>query len=573
MKRYQLPTYKFPHEGQWMIFDELELQELEKTNPDKYQYWDNFIYDTQQAPIRNFLPHGKSNTTIYKNDGLSLSNDWQHDLVLVTAPNQTGKTTIGIGYVIFHGAIPTDPTWSCFTKHGIEYHPWTGPKIVIAASWSWDSVVDLWRAYRYWLPRKELGKYAPQWGHWEGEKGRQQEMNFGAKIAKEIELKCGTRIIFLCYGQSQTHWEGKQCDIGHLDEQCPEDKFDGLTARQLTRGKYTPIIMTLTGHTIPGRPDTGAHGWIKQNLIDRGITKGKKFKEYHIRMEDVPDAIISPEQKKRARIQWVVEPERMHNLKKIREGEARFYGGWETGGGLVISEWYPDIHLIPRFDVSLFKPSYFRMIDHGQDPCAALLVAKMPWGDFVFMREYYEFGNSIETNAANIVEKLTGNTRRVIDEWDEAGQTWKSWEEIESGLKLEASELDGRSFNSPAPESRRTMGSLYNQFGCNCSPACTDQDRTTIPLLKELFALDPKRKHISTHIGKKWDGPLAKYGAPKAYVFSDLDNFIMEIQQWIEDPRTGKPKGKCHLMDGAKYLAARERSYSGDFYGRTEDEN
>ena len=135
MKRYQLPQYRVPRKGEWWVVKDSDLKVLETTKPDEYADWDNFIYEFQQAPIRSFLPHGVHNGSKWKNDGLSFLNDWEHDLILLLAPNQVGKTTHNIAFGLVHGLIPLNPDWEIFKDHKVEYHEWMGPKILIATSY------------------------------------------------------------------------------------------------------------------------------------------------------------------------------------------------------------------------------------------------------------------------------------------------------------------------------------------------------------------------------------------------------------------------------------------------------
>lgn len=566
MRRFQLPVYKFAHEGKWVVINDRELQSIQQTAPDEYEHWDTVLYEHQQCPIKDFLPHGAKNASKWGNDGLCCMNDWNHDLLLVLAGNQLGKSTIGIAFCLLHGLIPLDPEWSCFKDNRIEYHEWTGPKILIVGSYSWDNIVDLHAKYLSWLPRKEIPQYAPNWGYFEGEKKRQKEISFGNNVSKSIKLACGSQIIYLCYTQRLSHWAGRQCDIHHADEQEPEDKFDELTARQLTRESgYTPIIMTLTGHIMPDRPDTGAQGWIKTQLIDRSMTKGRKFKEYHLSIESTPKELVSMEARKRAYIQWVKEPEETNNFRKKCEGEARYWGSWQRGGGLFIGDWSSVVHVVEPFDMKIFKPTIYRMIDHGQDPCAALCVARLPTGDSVVFSEYYEYGRNIEKNAAGIVEEMCHNRRSLIDSWQEDGRIWSTYAEEFVEMEFAGSELDGVSWGAKVPESRRTIGTLYNQFGCTCSPARADKDTILYPLMREMFALDPKRKHLNYYLNRNIPKDAEKYGSPHIYIFSTMKNTIQEIESLVEDPVTMKPKKTCkdHLVSCLKFYAARERLYLG----------
>jgi DnaJ family protein C protein 2 len=42
MKRIEQPIYKFVHDYRWTVMLESELKELEKSDKEKYKYWDNF---------------------------------------------------------------------------------------------------------------------------------------------------------------------------------------------------------------------------------------------------------------------------------------------------------------------------------------------------------------------------------------------------------------------------------------------------------------------------------------------------------------------------------------------------
>jgi hypothetical protein len=466
--------------------------------------------------------------------------------------------------------IPCDKNWPVFTQHGVKHIEFKGPSQVIVASYSWDEVNTVWNTYRKILPREMLGPYAPFWGHFKGENGRPKELRFH-NATKRIRLECDTDFIFLSYVQSLTHWEGKQCDIAHLDEQCPEDKFDALTARQITRGGergFTPICMTLTGHVIPERPDTGAAGWIKRKIIDAKITKGRRVGIYKIAIEDVPSVIMSDEKKRKAYIQWIEEPEKLHDEHKKREAEARYWGGWEVGGGVVLSEWNPDFHWIEPFDIWQYKPTLYRNIDHGQNPCACALFAVMPWGDSILFQEYYEYGKNIYDNARDIVA-MCGNERRRAEAigWENEPETY---EERFVKMDFKASELDARSFAKKADGLYKTIGQLYNEAGCWVTPTSgkhnyggrsKDEGVGVIPLLKELLAIRKDRQHIDYRLGRKRDPELAVYGGPALYVFNTCKNTRAEFESWI-----GGKDDIDDLISCAKCYAARPRPYLGDFY-------
>lgn len=572
--RFIESVYKFVHKGMWMTMDDARLRELQKTNKGEYEYYDNLIRETQICPIRRYMPHGVRKSGKYKNDGLAMINDWRSDLILLMGPNQTGKTYSTTAWILLHGLIPLDPKWECFAENGIEYHEWTGPKICIAASWSWDNVLYLWETYKKLLPRSEIPGYAPFWGAFPGEKGgKPKEMSFVRGVAKYFDLACGSRVIFLCYTQQQIHWEGKVCDMAQLDEQCPRDKFDGLSARQLTRGDYTPIIMGLTPHVLPGRSDTGKHGWVIKDVLEGRKHFGRKFRAYKLSVQSTPDTIMSRKQKRRAFIQYIRDPLAAHDLAKIHEGRARYYGIPQAGGGGAVNEWSPATHIIEPFDLKEYDCTYYRMIDHGFDPCAALLFAVLPWQDIVIFAEYYEYGRSIPENAQAIVERLCENSREIIDTKSMGLQMETIYCERFTGMEFFATELDCRSFAMKMGDrGNRTIGQYYNDQGCACAPAAGTQLDKGIDLVRTLFAMAKKRPHINIKLNRPPPEESKHIGAPMIYVFSTCVNFRREIEQWAWEPHTKRLKGKDHLMSCLRYFAARYRPYMGAAEGVVKEE-
>lgn len=559
-------SYRVPVNGKWEIFDDKKLVELEKRGDPLGKWADDRIFEMQSNPLAYFLPHGRPRPD-GTNDGTAFLSDWTNDLLLVTAPSQTGKTFLGVAKTALY-SIPCDPSWPIFQEHSVAFREWEGPRKIIIASYSLDNVNIVWQTYRDLLPREELGQYAPGWGKFPGEKGKPKELTFYGHT-KAITLKCGTEFTLLCYTQSLMHFETRQCDAAHLDEQAPENVFDGVTARQRTRGDFTPIWMTLTGYCLPGRPDTGSQGWIKRKIVDGVSNKGRKVGHYRIALEDTPDELITKQKKQEAYKQWVEEPNALHDEKKIREGLARYYGEWESGGGLVLGEWNQDIHEIAPFDLWKYKPTLYREIDHGRTPCACLLFAVMPWGDAVIFDEYYVFDLNISQNVKKIVEELCGNERVVIDEYQEEGQTWPVYQEVYKKMEFMASELDGRSFQSRGGESIRTNGMLYQQFGCTVTPSTSEHK--LLDTLHQWLQLEKGRKHINEYLARPYDKKLMQYGAPRLYAFNTLSHLKAEIAGYIINPKTEKPIDKDdHLVSCMKQFTSRARSYMGD-WGMNQD--
>ena len=114
------------------------------------------------------------------------------------------------------GAIPCNPDWPIFTRHGVRYVPFTGPKELGIMSYEWDSFnkTIIPQVIQKWLPREELGKYAdvapnPKHGQ------------------TTIQLKCGTKIHMFAMSQGQASVESQALDHVLWDEQGSEDKFKG----------------------------------------------------------------------------------------------------------------------------------------------------------------------------------------------------------------------------------------------------------------------------------------------------------------------------------------------------------
>jgi len=533
MKRAQHPEYMLPINGELVRLKDKAICEMSSAEHDMI---DEYIFQHQLNPLAFSLVHGRPRDD-GTNDVQAMCNNYEDDLIILTAGNQFGKSRQGAIYVGLR-AVPCDPSWPCFTQHGLKWHEWRGPQEVIISSYSWATVNVVWNTYRQTLPRDELGEYAPDYGTFPHEKGRARNLSFASGQAKQLQLKCGTRLTFLCYTQGVGKWSGRQCDLAHCDEQIPELHYEELSERQSTRGDYTPIIMTLTGHVIDDRPDTGASGWIKQKLVDQGLTKGRKLAQYSIAIEDVPDALMSKDKKAQKYKQWVEEPNTLNDERAIRAAEARYYGGWEVGGSLTFSEFNPNIHMIEPFDVTKYKPTYYRMVDHGEKPCAAALFAMMPWGDVVMVKEYYEFNKSIEENVQGILQ-MCGNRRRKIGIYDESKYgSWTIYDEEFVGLEPFTSQLDTRSFGRKMQLFEgMTIGQLYNQFGLYCTRSTGLHDKLTIPVMKQWLAMDSEREHINLKIGRKYDDNLARFGAPRMYFFNTCINVQGEISKYMGDDK------------------------------------
>lgn len=566
--------HKFPYDGKWHVYTDERLREIGgSTESDIREH----IAEYQDSPIKYFLPHS---------GGLGFCNDYTNGIVMLTAPTRCGKSAHGTVFGLMR-TIPCSPDWHCFKKHGMVCPEYRGPRRLVISSYSWGNVEELWLEYQKWCPREMLGRYAQDWGRTEKEYGQPRVLSFSSGRPQRCPLADGSELIFLCDGQAQGAWEGKRWDDGHFDEQREREKFIGYLRGTANTEGLVQAGFTLTGHVLPERPDTGASGWIKNELWDGKYTFGKTVGRYKISMEEVPDTVLSAERKVELYKQWVEEPRKNQDEETIRKAEARFYGGWESGSGLVISNFYPEHHIIPpynRLHPIVKGATKYRGIDHGLTrPAAAAWAEIFPWGDMVVYREYYERGRIIPYHARRIVE-LSGNLiiEDGVYEDDEILEPYKSFsEEIgEHGEEYEQSLMDGNSFATPAQERACTIGQLYQDCGLECSPAKMNKNFSksdpaggAIPRMKMWFDLDQNRPHImhqfwkhkiiSNELYESWlkDRHGEWRSAPRIYFVSSLKWTFDELRTWAM--KNDKPEDKNnHIIGGAlKYIIACEPYY------------
>jgi len=571
MPRHSNITYKMPMKGRWVEWDDAKLMELGRAGQADAADWFRAEYAKyQRNKLAHFLPHGapwhKGDLVLgdgalripespypkaWRNDATAFLNDWASDISMMVAPNQSGKSCIGVIWSALR-IIPCDPEWPIFRDHGVEFHEWSGPKIWVVSSYSWDNVATVWNQYCEFLPREQIGTYAPGYGQHEGETERAQSLSFGDGKPKTITLKCGTVLKFLCDTQAQAHWEGFRSDGMHADEQREKEKFVGWMRSTTTRGDYTPCCMTLTGHVLEDRPDTGACGWIKRELWDGINTQGRKVGRYQITVDDVPSAILSDKKRLELYDQWV-NPEIKRSEKDKRAGVARYWGGWESSGGLVLSEWDMKIHTCDPFEIPKTWTRY-RIIDPGH-MSAAMLIAVSPNDNAYVYAEYYLKDRDVMQMAGDIVE-LSGNKRVLMDNLkdENTGVSWPIYDEEFCGTQFEASHLDSRSFGTKTATGL-TTGALFNRCGLYCTPSNGQhRERVLIPLLLPWFAVDWEKPH------PQWGGK----GCSRMFVFNNLKNTIWEIGGWTRDPETGKASEKNdHLISCLLYFAGADPHYYG----------
>ena len=538
------------------------------------------VYDRNRLSF--LLPHG---------GGKKFINDYTNQICLLTAPTRTGKTYIGASFSCLR-LIKCDPSWHTFQHHGVICPDYKGKRRLVFSSYEWTNVQEAWEEYIKLLPREVVGKYLPDWGKYPNEVGKCKPIDLKqGKVSKAV-LRDGEEILFRCDKQGTGPFEGQRWDSGHHDEQRQREKFIGYLRGTSNTAGLSQCCFTLTGHVVKERPDTGSGGWIKKELFDGRYTFGKSIGRYKLDIASTPDVILSREVKAELKDQWVTQPNKNKDVDTLRKAQARYHGGWESGGGLVIEDYQPQHHNIPHsvvdFRKRIFKDAtLYRAIDHGlKRPCACVWAMVFSWGDVLVFREYFEPGKSIPYHAKKLIEMSNNERKKVDDYYDfDIGESFDAYSEVHCGEVYASSVLDSRSFASPAQESDRQMGQLYNHYGLECVASKGHRNEKLVPIMEAYFALDPQRTHLMHQLFTRnyidpdtyrvWlkarDGEIKN--APSVYFTDDLIKTPEELTSWAVGPN-GAPKSENdHIAGGAlKYLLAEDPVYYGSMWRDTEEE-
>lgn len=557
---------------------------LEEFTGDRIQSVNHLFLDYDANRLKYFKPHG---------GGLGFLNDWTNGILMLVAPSRVGKSCHG---AIF-GLLRTikcegHDDWAIFKHNGVTCPEYRGPRRLVISSYSWGNVAEVWDEYRLWTPRELLGPYAPGWGSgkYENESGCERTISFESGKSQRLRLKDGSEFIFLCDQQRQGPWEGKRFDDHHVDEQRQKEKWIGYLRGTANTKGLVQAAFTLTGHIVPDRPDTGAGSWVHMDLWEGRYTYGKTVGRYKIGIDDVPKAVLGDVRRKELREQWVDAPERNQDEDMLRKATARYWGGWETGGGLVLHNFDPAIHVVPEFNLKhnvFLDATKFRAIDHGLGrPCAMLCGAMFPWGDLVIYREYYQKGKNVPYNAREIV-KACGNTIIQDSTWNDPTGTasYAILREKFTTEEYDYSVLDGRDFAKPTQERSITLGQLYNDCGLFCTAAtCAwnikQEGRSgLIPNLIRLLTPERDRPHLMWHLWKRDVISTTDYQAwlkprngdymngARLYFVRSLRWTFQEVAQWRFDHETGLPVGENdHLMSCLRYIVGDNPAYRGTMW-------
>uniref|UniRef100_A0A6M3IJ26 Terminase n=1 Tax=viral metagenome TaxID=1070528 RepID=A0A6M3IJ26_9ZZZZ len=554
----------------------------------------NAEYESRVNPLAHFLPHGikwsdrerqyghgvvvvppSEYPKEMRNDGTAFVSDQTSDYAMLLAPRKTGKSTHGAIYIALRG-LKCDPNWPIFAENHVKVPPkWDGkPKTAVIASFSWPNVGQLWKVYQEFLPRYELGRYAPNWGSFPGEKGNPKSISFGDGRPKQITTEVsGLTLIFLCYTQRRHVWENFKAHMLHADEQIPLDLLRAWQDGTRTMGDYTPACFTLSGFCLPDRPDTGGAGELKRGIWDGHRTRGKIVGRYHLDVASTPDCIMSAKKKKEAFDEYV-NPKISRSRADERRGHACYYPGWEPGSGLLFDAdvWQRKLHVInPLWDDDKVPEDWtkWRVVDYassvGVNVCSWFAVGP----EFaVLYRLIYERGLEIH-DFAELIIRMSYNERVFIEHRKEegTGNIYEYWEERQTHeVYYGGTLLDPRSASQS--QQGQTLVDIFIRYGLlDMRGACGQRDEIQIPRLKDWLRLDYNKPHPSA---VDYDGKPVM-GCPRLFFFDGKTSDAVIEMETLRLPDSDRQssgvmdkRDPSHFIDTAKYWASDNPSYMGD---------
>jgi hypothetical protein len=628
-------NYSIPIDGVWSndhhdpMFHNLNDSGLQLMLKDggKRKKWAEWLYHEieqyEKNPLSRFLAHGHpwSRTATkmaggrvvfpksdypksYGNDGVAFLNDYTNDIACMIGPNQQGKSVIGVAWAGFRLG-PCEPDWPAFTQNHIEYREHTGDKVLAVYSYSWDNVATVWQRYMEFLPRAWLGPYSPHWGKYEGENGRQKTLNLKTGGTQYVNLECGGQIRFGSYIQAQYFHEGYSSDMLHADEQITSECFTGWQRSTTTRGDYTPACMTLTGHAVEGRPDTGMGGAVYQDVIvpaKKPITDpatGKKRPSgrckfgtvgiYHLSVDSTPRAIISDKKKHALSQRWVDEKdddgqEIVRTEKDERAAIARYWGGWEPGAGLAFGPdvWDREAHVIAPLWEGSPPPMYtlYRVIDYcAKKTTAVAFIAvgplKLPNGSKIIAAFLYRLIYEQDMLVYKCAKKIIEASHNVMSEVDpdiddETGETLRCYKELQTKEQYFTDLIDSRMGS-------QLMGNemiidQFRRYGLeDLVPASGAPNADQLPCL---FSWMEIKQDLPHPFLKNEDGS-PKMGCPRFFVFDgEADGFIDEVETvGMDDTGVGVIDKKMphDAIDTCKYWSSETPGWMGSDKDAQED--
>jgi len=510
------------------------------------------VKEKEANEIKYFCPHGEKKHGF--DCGFNLVSmaewisDWAYTAYMNCSPNQVGKTCHGVIKALLY-ILPTLKSWPIFAENGVVWHPWGGKKTLVALGYDKGQLINtVWPEYQRWIPDDELGEYkdfshggtrSPSWDR-----------------TPVVNLKCGSRLVFLTCEQKASSAAGMKADIVHADEQQPLTFFNELDERGRTR-EGVRWIFPFTPHKVDGRPDTGTAGWLFDMWKGKN-TRGHSMMRSRISVEEVPDYIYSKEQKAAAYEKWVLQPKRSGDEEAKREGEARYYGLFQRASGLYYNEIQPAIHFVDWTydDIKGKNWSHYRSIDYGYvNATSCGLWAISPSGDHFRYGEYYVKGKDAVDHARDIIEKC-GNERKKVGEIKENnGIIFPRYEEVFKKQAYIKTVLDWHCFKQKGGTGR-PISFFFHINGLRVTPSTQLQQEERAMNLRALLKIDPNRRHMVTGV----------LGAPRLYISRPkCPDWINEWEHCVFDTRRdgnmshnakeGKRDKDDHAIDETEYAA------------------
>jgi len=468
------------------------------------------------------------------------ANNLEHTMKVLHAGVGTGKSTAGCIDLLL-SIVPTDEDWPIFRDFGVVHRKYRGPftdgGVAVVSYEMKNHEYTIWpQVLKKWTPPAFL------------EGGGTVDPSF--RRSPKITI-AGTPVFFFASSQRDTTFVSQALDIIWWDEQSTEEKFNNANARVRRRGGRH--IMTMTPHHIDGRKDTGAGSYvdaIRHGHMDAGVD----VRFFRVAIDDVVEWVMPADDKRRMKHEWIEEPMRLNNRKKLAEGRAIVHGEFHESSGLVLDVWDRSLHVIEPFEVDDSWPRW-RYHDHGRkEPNACILVAITPNNEYIIMAEHYESDREISENAQMIVETMSGNRIAIRDDGSKFEQYVRNY--------VLGTISDAASINKKLDDASHSIGDEYIRHGLFVQPGTTQKPYQLVPLAAQLLEPDPRLTHIRT----------GECGGPRLYVFSTCRNFIREIENWrmkrqrvVMGDAVGlseKPMAKDdHLMRCLLELAAHRPSF------------
>lgn len=513
-------------------------------------------------PIQFFCPHGDFK---YGTDcGFQLVssqyyiNDDVKTFYMNVSPNQVGKTCHAIVKKVLR-IVPNDKTWPLFKDNGIYYRPWEGPKTLVVLGYDKGQIIDvLWPELQKWIPDEELGEY-------------RSFANGGTKSPAwqynpRVNLKCGSRIIFLTYEMKPSVCAGVKAKEVLADEQMPLAFFNELDQRGRTLGGINWDV-SFTPHRVAGRADTGAESWLYDMWMGKN-TRGHDIGRFRITVDEVPDHIYSKEQKELAYRQWIEIPRQTGDEEAIREGEARYYGLFQRPQGLFYPEVQPDIHFIDWGfeDIKDKAVTFYRSIDYGYaNPTACGYWAVFSTGEYFLYDLYYVRAMDAIPHAKAIIER-SGNklieNKKFLDKVTQI--EYKTFTEEFSAVRFRQTWLDWHCFKQQGGAGQ-SISFFFNIGGLKVSPSTKLDQEQRAQALRSFLRIDPNRRHLVT--GEK--------GAPRMYISKRCEKWIWEWERLVFESRRVSDMSQNqkethvdkndHAIDQTEYMACSGARYIPDF--------